>query len=111
VGAVRRLQRQRVWQRSRRCANGEARRRARAAAGRRAAALISKKFTVELLPTSDKWSILLRGKNHETMLITVNTPTFLAEAAPAATVPPCWQRFDEKRQSGYALALTGRCVR
>jgi hypothetical protein len=45
------------------------------------------------------------------MLITVNTSTFLTEAAAAASVLPCWQSFDEKRQSGYALALAGRCAR
>jgi hypothetical protein len=46
------------------------------------------------------------------MLITVNTTgTFLAEAATAASVLPCWHSFDEKRQSGYVLALAGRYAR
>jgi len=50
-------------------------------------------FTVELLRIADKWSTLLRGTNHDTMLITVNIPTFHDEAAPAASV------------------LAGRCAR
>jgi hypothetical protein len=55
--------------------------------------------------------MLRRGISHETMLITVNTQTFLAEAATAASGLPCWHSFDEKRQSGYVLALAGRCAR
>ena len=47
----------------------------------------------------------------ETMLITPNTPTFLAEAASVASVLPCWHSFDEKRQPGYVLALAGRHAR
>jgi hypothetical protein len=47
----------------------------------------------------------------ETMLITLNIPTFLTEATSVASVLPCWHRFDEKRQSGYVLALAGRYVR
>jgi hypothetical protein len=42
------------------------------------------------------------------MLITVNTRMFLLEAATAASVLPCWHSIDEKRQSGYVLALAGR---
>jgi len=42
------------------------------------------------------------------MLITVNTRTFLAEAAVAASSLPCWHSFDGKRQSGYVVALAGR---
>jgi hypothetical protein len=44
----------------------------------------------------------------ETMLITANTRTFLAEAAPVASSLPCWHSFDAKRQPGYVLALAGR---
>jgi hypothetical protein len=42
------------------------------------------------------------------MLITIKTPTFLAEAAAAASVLPCRHSFDQKRRSGYVLALAGR---
>ena len=66
---------------------------------------------LERLPRHDVLSILRRSNNRETMLITVNTKTFLAEAATAASVLPCWHSFDEKRQSGYVLALAGRCAR
>jgi hypothetical protein len=52
-----------------------------------------------------------RGNSHETMLMTVNNKTFLAEAATAASALPCWHSFDEKRRLGYALALAGRCAR
>jgi hypothetical protein len=45
------------------------------------------------------------------MLITVDTPTFLAEAAKAASVSPCRHSFDEKRRLGYVVALAGRCAR
>jgi hypothetical protein len=47
----------------------------------------------------------------ETMLITLNTPTFLAEATSVASVLPCWHSFDERRQPGYVLALAGRYAR
>ena len=47
----------------------------------------------------------------ETMLITLNTPTFLAEATSVASVLPCWHSFDEERQPGYVLALAGRYAR
>jgi hypothetical protein len=47
----------------------------------------------------------------ETMLITLNTPTFLAEATSVASVLSCWHSFDEKRQPGYVLALAGRYAR
>ena len=56
---------------------------------------------------SDSSSILRAAA----MLMTANTHTFLAEAAITASVSPCWQSFDEKRQSGYVLALAGRCAR
>jgi hypothetical protein len=46
----------------------------------------------------------------ETMLITVNTRTFLAEAAPDASSWPCRHSVDAKRQPGYVLALAGRCA-
>ena len=55
--------------------------------------------------------MLPRGTGPETMLITVNTQTFLAEAATAASVLPRWLSLDEKRQHGYILALAGRCAR
>jgi|GEM_PF-4199005 hypothetical protein len=45
------------------------------------------------------------------MLMTINTKTFLAEAALAASVQPCRHSFDEKRLPGYVLALAGRCAR
>jgi hypothetical protein len=45
------------------------------------------------------------------MLITLHTPTFLAEATSIASVEPYWHSFDEERRPGYALALTGRCAR
>jgi hypothetical protein len=45
------------------------------------------------------------------MLITVNTRSFLAEAATAVTVLECWHSFGEKRQPDYVLALAGRCAR
>jgi hypothetical protein len=47
----------------------------------------------------------------ETMLITLNTPTFLGEATSVASALPCWHSFDEKRQPGYVLALAGRYAR
>jgi hypothetical protein len=47
----------------------------------------------------------------ETMLITPNTSTFLAEATSVASVSPCWHSFDDKRQPGYVLALAGRYAR
>jgi hypothetical protein len=62
---------------------------------------------VEPLPASDVSSILGRGNNIETMLITLNTPMFLAEAASVASVLPSWHCFDEKRQPGYVRALAG----
>jgi hypothetical protein len=43
--------------------------------------------------------------------MTKNTSTFLAEAAPAASVLPCRHSFDEKRLPGYVLALAGRYAR
>jgi hypothetical protein len=55
--------------------------------------------------------MLPRGISHETMLITVNTQTFPAEAATAASVLPCRHSLDERRRSGYVLALAGRCAR
>jgi hypothetical protein len=45
------------------------------------------------------------------MLITVNTRTFLAEAATAASVLPRRHSVDETRRSGYVSALAGRCAR
>jgi hypothetical protein len=49
---------------------------------------------------SDRWSILRRA-----MLMMINTRTFLAEAAVAVSVLPCWH---SPRQSDYATALAGR---
>jgi len=45
------------------------------------------------------------------MLITVNTQTFLAEAAMAALVFPCRHSFDSKSLPGYELALAGSGAR
>jgi hypothetical protein len=45
------------------------------------------------------------------MMITLNTPTFYAEAATAASVSPCWHSFDEKRRPGHVRVLAGRHVR
>jgi hypothetical protein len=42
------------------------------------------------------------------MLITVNTQTFLAEAATAVSGLPCRHSFDSKHRSGNVLALAGR---
>ena len=47
----------------------------------------------------------------ETMLITLNTPMFLAEATSVASVLPCRHSFDAKRRPGYLLALAARCAR
>jgi hypothetical protein len=44
------------------------------------------------------------------MLINVNIPTFLAEAAPVASNLPYRHSFDGKRRSGDVLALAGRCA-
>jgi len=41
------------------------------------------------------------------MLTTSNTKMFFAEAA----ILPCRHSFDEKRRSGYVLALAGRDAR
>ena len=47
----------------------------------------------------------------DTMPTTLNTPTFHAEATSVASLEPCWDSFDEKRQPGYVLALAGRYAR
>ena len=47
----------------------------------------------------------------ETMLITLNTQVFLAEATSVASVLPSWHGFDEKRRPGHVLALAGRHAR
>jgi hypothetical protein len=63
---------------------------------------------LEVLPTSNVSSILRRGNNsHRTMLTTSNTKMSFAEAA----ILPCRHSFDEKRRSGYVLALAGRDAR
>jgi hypothetical protein len=66
---------------------------------------------LEVLRSSDVLSMLRLGNSHETMLNTVNTRTFLSEAATAASESPCWHSFDEKRRPGYVLALAGRYAR
>ena len=43
-------------------------------------------------------------------MITQHNPMFLADATSVAPVVPCWHSFDEKRRSGYALALAVRCA-
>jgi hypothetical protein len=43
------------------------------------------------------------------MLMSINTRTFLAEAAVvAAPASPCWHSVNDLRQPGYARALAGR---
>lgn len=46
------------------------------------------------------------------MLMTVNTRTFLPEAAEAASTLPCWHKpVDTGSQTGYVLALAERWMR
>jgi hypothetical protein len=45
------------------------------------------------------------------MLITVDIPTFLAEAATAATMLPYRHSVDANRRPGDVRALAGRCAR
>jgi hypothetical protein len=66
---------------------------------------------IEVLRSSDVLSMLRLGNSHETMLITVDNPTILAEAATTASLLPCRHSFDGKRQPGNVLALAGRCAR
>jgi len=47
----------------------------------------------------------------ETMLTTLNTPMFHAEATSVASVEPCRHNFDWKRQLGDVRALAGRYAR
>jgi hypothetical protein len=49
--------------------------------------------------------------NQETMLTTLNTPMFSAEAASVATVAPCRHSRDKWLRFGNVLALAGRCAR
>ena len=72
--------------------------------------ILRKEFRSDRLRTSDVSSMLRRGNNRETMLITANTQTFL-QVRPIASAMPCWHSFDEKRRLDYVLALAGRCVR
>jgi hypothetical protein len=65
----------------------------------------------DLLRFGDVSSILRPGNNHETMLKTLNTQAFLAEAMSALAVAPCWHSRDKRNQSGYGRALAGRCAR
>jgi hypothetical protein len=52
--------------------------------------------------------MVFRGTTIETMLITINTQQFLAEAANAVSGLPTRHSFDSKRQSGNVLTLAGR---
>ena len=45
------------------------------------------------------------------MLISAHIHMFVAEAAPAATDSPCWQKLGNERRSGYNPALARRCAR
>jgi len=45
------------------------------------------------------------------MPITVNTQTFVPEAATAATVAPCRLKLESGRRFGHNLALAWRCAR
>jgi hypothetical protein len=45
------------------------------------------------------------------MLITVDIPMFLAEAATAASILPYRHSFDANRRPGYVRALAGRYAR
>ena len=46
------------------------------------------------------------------MLMTINTRTFLPEAAEAASALSCWHRSeDDKSQTGYVPALAERSSR
>jgi hypothetical protein len=60
---------------------------------------------------SDVSSTLRRGTRHKTMLTKPNIQMLTTEAAPAASVLPCWHSFDAKRRSGYVVALAGWCAR
>jgi hypothetical protein len=46
-----------------------------------------------------------------TMLMTLNTKSFLAEAASAASALPCWHTVEQDRRPGYVPALAGRYAR
>jgi hypothetical protein len=52
--------------------------------------------------------MLGRGNSHETMLITVNTQTFLAEAATAVSGLPGRHSSDTERRPAYVVTLAGR---
>jgi hypothetical protein len=52
--------------------------------------------------------MLSPGNSHDTMLITVKSPTFLAEAATTASVSTCRHDVYETRQPENVLALAGR---
>jgi hypothetical protein len=45
------------------------------------------------------------------MLMIPNTQMLVAEAAPAATVLPCWHKLDTTRRFGSNPALSARCSR
>jgi hypothetical protein len=47
----------------------------------------------------------------DTMLINLDTPMFLAEAASVAQALPCRHSFDAKRRPGYVVALAARHAR
>jgi hypothetical protein len=65
----------------------------------------------DLLHSPDVSATLRDGNNHELMLNNVNTQTFLAEAAKAATDWSCRHSFNAKRPVGSVRALAGRCAR
>ena len=67
-------------------------------------------LSFERLRISTDCSILCGGGKTHTMLHVIDTPTYLTEAAFAASVL-CWQSVDTRRNAGHALALAGRDAR
>ena len=55
--------------------------------------------------------MVLRGTTAKTMLITVHTQQFLAEAASTVHGLPCWHSSDATRRYGNVLVLAGRDAR
>jgi hypothetical protein len=45
------------------------------------------------------------------MLMRLDNHTFLADAAPAASVQPCRHGFDAMYRPGFVLALSWSCAR
>jgi hypothetical protein len=65
-----------------------------------------------LLRTADVSAMVRSAIMSKTMLMTVNTRTFLPEAAKAASALPCWHKpVDNGSQAGYVLALAERWMR